>query len=63
MNDELTVLESFLKDGFFALNPGGRMAIITFHSIEDRVVKHSFRELVDADLVFKYQKPIIPDEE
>ncbi|MCB9813776.1 16S rRNA (cytosine(1402)-N(4))-methyltransferase RsmH [Candidatus Nomurabacteria bacterium] len=63
VNDELTVLESFLKDGFFALNPGGRMAIITFHSIEDRVVKHSFRELVDADLgVLSTKKPIIPDE-
>jgi 16S rRNA (cytosine1402-N4)-methyltransferase len=64
VNDELTVLHQFIKDGFAALKPGGRMAIITFHSIEDRVVKHSFRELAlgeDAELVTK--KPIIPSEE
>jgi 16S rRNA (cytosine1402-N4)-methyltransferase len=64
VNDELTVLQQFIKDGFTALAPGGRMAIITFHSIEDRVVKHSFRELAQSDqgeLVTK--KPISPSEE
>jgi 16S rRNA (cytosine1402-N4)-methyltransferase len=64
VNDELNVLERFIKDGFSVLKPGGRLAIITFHSIEDRVVKHSFRELVEAklgELVVK--KPIIPGED
>lgn len=64
VNDELTVLQQFIKDGFTALGPSGRMVIITFHSIEDRVVKHSFRELAQsgqATLITK--KPISPSEE
>lgn len=61
VNDELGVLETFLKDGFEALKPGGRMAIITFHSLEDRVVKQYFRMLADADLALRTtKKPIIP---
>lgn len=64
VNDELNVLGKFIKDGFALLKPGGRMAIITFHSIEDRVVKHSFRELVEAQLgELVVKKPIIPAEE
>lgn len=64
VNSELSVLETFIKDGFELLEPGGRMAIITFHSIEDRVVKHSFRELVQAGLAtLTTKKPIIPSEE
>lgn len=45
VNDELGVLKTLIHDGFELLRPGGRLAIITFHSIEDRVVKNSFREL------------------
>ena len=64
VNDELGTLESFLKDGFNHLKPGGRMAIITFHSLEDRVVKHYFRTLKDANLgELSTKKPIIPSEE
>jgi 16S rRNA (cytosine1402-N4)-methyltransferase len=64
VNEELSVLETFLKEGFAALEPGGRMAIITFHSIEDRVVKHSFRELKDAGLAtLTPRKPLVPSEE
>lgn len=64
VNDDLGVLERFIKDGFARLVPGGRMAIITFHSIEDRVVKHSFRELKDADeATLTPKKPIVPNEE
>ncbi len=64
VNDELTVLERFIKDGFMLLAPGGRMAIITFHSIEDRVVKHSFRELKAAGLAqLTPKKPIVPSRE
>jgi 16S rRNA (cytosine1402-N4)-methyltransferase len=64
VNDELGTLESFLKDGFNHLKPGGRMAIITFHSLEDRVVKHYFRTLKDADLgELLTKKPIVPSAE
>lgn len=44
VNRELEVLEIGLKDGFELLNKGGRMAVITFHSLEDRIVKNAFRE-------------------
>lgn len=64
VNEELTVLESFIKDGFDALDTGGVMAIISFHSIEDRIVKHSFRELKSAGLgEVITKKPIVPSEE
>lgn len=64
VNDELGVLEHFIKDAFAALCPGGRLAIITFHSIEDRVVKHSFREFKEAGLaILTPKKPIVPSGE
>lgn len=44
VNRELEVLEIGLKDGFELLSRGGRMAIITFHSLEDRIVKNAFKE-------------------
>lgn len=44
VNHELEVLETAIKDGFDLLSKGGRMAIITFHSLEDRIVKNQFRE-------------------
>ena len=44
VNRELEVLETALADGFELLGKGGRMAVITFHSLEDRIVKNAFRE-------------------
>ena len=44
VNRELEVLEKGLADGFDILKSGGRMAIITFHSLEDRAVKNAFKE-------------------
>jgi len=44
VNGELRILEDSLSQGLKALKPGGRMCVITFHSLEDRVVKHLFKE-------------------
>lgn len=44
VNDELNVLKAFIPKAIAALNPGGILAIITFHSLEDRIVKHMFRD-------------------
>ena len=64
VNDELGALEQFLKDSYTALSPGGHMAIITFHSLEDRVVKQYFRQLKDADMAeLMTKKPTIPSPE
>lgn len=44
LNHELDVLKNSLDDMIDCLNPGGRLCIITFHSLEDRIVKNSFRK-------------------
>lgn len=48
VNAELTVLENTLPDMFGCLNKGGVLAIITFHSLEDRIVKDYFRTLKEG---------------
>ncbi|MEG0295418.1 MAG: 16S rRNA (cytosine(1402)-N(4))-methyltransferase RsmH [Clostridium sp.] len=45
VNAELDIIEKAIVDGVERLNKGGRMAIITFHSLEDRIVKKKFKEL------------------
>ena len=47
VNDELDPLEPSVRDLVDLLNPGGRICIITFHSLEDRIVKNCFRDLAD----------------
>ena len=44
VNDELGSVEKVMKDAIPCLNPGGRMAVITFHSLEDRIVKNGMAE-------------------
>ena len=64
VNDEFTVLESFLNQAWQALASGGRLAVITFHSLEDRIVKHTFRSYThDQSGVLVNKKPITPTSE
>jgi len=79
VNNELEILESALYDAFDCLMGGGRIVIITFHSLEDRIVKNVFRKLENPcicppdfpictcnqkpKLKILTKKPLIPDEE
>lgn len=48
VNGELRILENAVRDGVDKLKKGGRMAVITFHSLEDRIVKDTFNSLANA---------------
>lgn len=62
VNDEINTLKEGLKKGFERLSKGGRMAVISFHSIEDRVTKRFFKEKQEeANILTK--KPIVPSDE
>jgi 16S rRNA (cytosine1402-N4)-methyltransferase len=61
VNQELAVLETLLDRGPKWLKPGGHIAIISFHSLEDRIVKHRLREHEHLQVLTK--KPIVPDED
>jgi 16S rRNA (cytosine1402-N4)-methyltransferase len=76
VNDELRVLEDVLKDAVDLLSPDGRLVVITFHSLEDRIVKHFFKEEstvnvpknlpikpIESDLEILTRKPIYPTDE
>lgn len=53
VNDELNVLKKSLDDSLSMLNVGGRIAVITFHSLEDKIVKHKFLEVTKIDEISK----------
>jgi len=62
VNQELAVLEQFLARSPDWLKPGGRLVVISFHSLEDRIVKFAFREHPSLQVITK--KPLVasPDE-
>lgn len=65
VNDELNTLEQGLRKGFDLLKKDGRFAVITFHSLEDRIVKKFFRGVVDLGegrLVYKKPLTATPEE-
>jgi 16S rRNA (cytosine1402-N4)-methyltransferase len=55
VNDELDNLRRALDDAWTVLLPGGRIAVITYHSLEDRIVKHTFKPVIGDDY------PVIPE--
>ncbi len=79
VNSELTVLNEVLPDAIDLLNKGGRISVITFHSLEDRIVKQIFKKESEIDDLVKglpeipekylpklkliNKKPILPSEE
>ncbi len=61
VNDELGAIEAGINGILPFMKPGGRIAIISFHSIEDRLVKQYFRKLAGEDIVtINTKKPIVP---
>jgi 16S rRNA (cytosine1402-N4)-methyltransferase len=61
VNDELSGLESFLQGAIALLKTGGRLVVIAFHSLEDRIVKQTFRQLAAEGLVLLVtRRPLRP---
>ena len=64
VNGEMTSLEGFMKGAIRSLGQGGRLAVITYHSLEDRIVKNAIREGCQQGLLQRVaKKPILPSEE
>jgi 16S rRNA (cytosine1402-N4)-methyltransferase len=64
VNRELEGLDTFLESAAAALTAGGRLAVIAFHSLEDRIVKHTFRKLAGDEPMFRMvtRKAVQPEE-
>lgn len=60
VNNELGILDKTMHDSLSILNVGGRLAVITFHSLEDRIIKNIFKEVTEIDPKVK-GLPNIPD--
>jgi 16S rRNA (cytosine1402-N4)-methyltransferase len=79
VNDELGAMEEALEQAVHCLAPGGRISVITFHSLEDRICKHLFAKFIErctcpsdfpmcvcqkkSVLKLVHRKPIVPSEE
>jgi|SRR3989344_423935 len=64
VNDELGALKEGIDKGWASLKKGGRMAVISFHELEDRIVKNKFKEYgknFEAKIITK--KPVVPQRE
>ncbi len=61
VNDELNVFDYALKDALDMLEVNGRIAVITFHSLEDKICKYTFKE-VSKQPEFPLEIPYVPDE-
>ncbi len=65
VNRELEGLDAFLHGAASRLAPGGRMVVITFHSLEDRIVKHTLRAIQSegtSGLTVRTKRPMVPTE-
>jgi 16S rRNA (cytosine1402-N4)-methyltransferase len=64
VNDELESLRRALEDGVAILAPGGRFAVISYHSLEDRLVKETFRDgaatVIRSGHVLAPDTPLVP---
>jgi len=64
VNDEMTALERFMPMAVKSLNEGGVLAVITYHSLEDRIVKNAMRDAIRDGLMEKVtSKPLTPAED
>lgn len=64
VNDELEALKDFLNQVPGVLGPGGRVAVISFHSLEDRIVKHTFKDWARQNwATILTRKPVRPSED
>ena len=61
VNHELDILEDSLMDAFDLLKVGGRLSVISFHSLEDKIVAHVFNKLCNDD-INAHKLPIVPEE-
>ena len=64
VNRELEGLDAFLGEAARRLAVGGRLAVISFHSLEDRIVKHTLRDLqARGTVVVRTKRPLVPGED
>lgn len=62
VNDEMGEVERAMQAAPHILNDGGRLVVVSFHSLEDRLVKHSLRDLSGRGLSVSRYQPVIEDE-
>ncbi|MBR7026392.1 MAG: 16S rRNA (cytosine(1402)-N(4))-methyltransferase RsmH [Bacteroidales bacterium] len=64
VNDEMSSLEKFMPMAIKSLKEGGILAVITYHSLEDRIVKNAIRDEISSGILEKaVRKPVVPTEE